>query len=119
MTSTKPPFLTNRAYDTLVWIAQILLPAVATFVLAVGNLVNWEYATVTAGIIMAADVLLGTLLGVSSKQYKAAGLADPETVGTIVVNETDEMKQYRLNLDVDPETLDSRTKVAFNVRPPS
>lgn len=68
----------NRAYDTGKYIAQIAMPAVATFYGTVGSL--WGFANVTevVGTITAADTLLGALLVLSAIQYNKQDKVAPE-----------------------------------------
>lgn len=61
--------LSDRAYDILKWVGLIALPAVSTFVGIVLPIWGVDQTT-TSGIVTtltAAGVLIGTLIGVSSK----------------------------------------------------
>lgn len=61
--------LSNKAYDVLKWIAQILLPAVATLYFALSKIWGFPYATEVVGTIAAVDTFLGALLGLSTLAY--------------------------------------------------
>ena len=61
--------LTNRVYDVLKYIAQIVLPAVATLYLALANIWGLPYGEAISGTIMAIDTFLGVCLGISSANY--------------------------------------------------
>ena len=61
--------LSNKSYDVLKWIAQILLPAAATLYVAVAGIWGFPYAKEVAGTISAVDLFIGTLLGISSMNY--------------------------------------------------
>lgn len=61
--------LSNKSYDLLKWIAQILLPAAATLYVAVAGIWGFPYAKEIAGTISAVDLFLGALLGISSVNY--------------------------------------------------
>jgi hypothetical protein len=61
--------LSNKAYDTLKWIAQYLLPALGTLYFALAGLWNLPYAEPVVGTIVAVDAFLGVILGISSSQY--------------------------------------------------
>lgn len=61
--------LKNSVYDVLKYIAQIALPAVATFYFAIAKIWGLPYAAEIVGTIAAIDTLLGTLLGIASKNY--------------------------------------------------
>ena len=68
--------MTNKTYDILKWIALILLPALATFYAAIATVWGLPYTEQVVGTITAVDTLLGTLLKISSDNYKAGGLSD-------------------------------------------
>ena len=62
--------MTNRTYDILKWIALILLPALATFYAAIAAVWGLPYTEQVVGTITAVETLLGTLLKISSDNYK-------------------------------------------------
>lgn len=62
--------LSNKAYDTLKWIAQIALPALATLYATLSIIWGIPYGDEVVGTISAIDVFLGALLGISSRKYK-------------------------------------------------
>ena len=61
--------LSNKAYDILKFIAQILLPAVGTLYFALARIWDFPYAEEIVGTITAIDAFLGALLGISSMNY--------------------------------------------------
>ena len=61
--------LTNKAYDVLKFIAQILLPAVGTLYFALAKIWEFPYAAEIVGTISAVDAFLGALLGISTANY--------------------------------------------------
>ena len=61
--------MSNRVYDTLKWIAQILLPAIGTFYFALAGIWKLPYAEEVVGTLTAVDTLLGCLLGISTINY--------------------------------------------------
>ena len=61
--------LSNKSYDLLKWVAQILLPAAAALYVAVAGIWGFPYAKEIAGTISAVDLFLGALLGISSMNY--------------------------------------------------
>ena len=69
--------LNNKTYDVLKWIAQILLPALATLYFALSKVWSLPYGTEVVGTITAIDAFLGALLGISSAQYNK----DPKSGG--------------------------------------
>ena len=64
--------LSNKAYDILKWIAQLLLPAVATLYFALAGIWGFPYGEQIVGTITAIDTFLGVILGISTAQYKKA-----------------------------------------------
>ena len=62
--------LSNQTYNTLKWIAQILLPALATLYLALAGLWGFPHTEAVVGTITAVDTFLGALLGLASKNYE-------------------------------------------------
>lgn len=61
--------MSNKVYDILKWIAQILLPAIGTLYFALANIWNLPYPQEVVGTITAVDAFLGVVLGVSTAQY--------------------------------------------------
>lgn len=64
--------LSNKTYDRLKWIAQILLPAIGTLYFALAKIWDFPYAEEIVGTISAFDLFLGTLLGISTANYNKA-----------------------------------------------
>ena len=62
--------LNNRLYDALKYIAQIVLPAIATLYFALSQIWGLPYGEEIVGTITAVDCFLGALLGISNVQYK-------------------------------------------------
>lgn len=58
--------LNPKLYDFLKFMAFVVLPAVATLLLALVPLLNWSPGAVAAGIVTLVDTFLGTILGKSS-----------------------------------------------------
>lgn len=59
----------NKVYDVLKWIAQYVLPGLATLYFAVSSLWGLPYVGEVVGTITAIDTFLGVILGVSTAQY--------------------------------------------------
>lgn len=62
-------FKNSRVYDILKWIALVVLPALSTLYIGLGQFWNIPYPSQIAGTIMLVDAFLGALLGISSIQY--------------------------------------------------
>lgn len=63
--------LSNKIYDILKWIAQLLLPAIGTLYFAIANIWGLPYGEQVVGTITAVDAFLGVLLGISGARYNA------------------------------------------------
>ena len=61
--------LSNKTYDILKYIAQILLPAIGTLYFALAGIWGFPYGEQIVGTITAVDTCLGILLGISTAQY--------------------------------------------------
>ena len=61
--------MSNKTYDILKWIAQILLPALGTLYFALAGIWNLPYGEAIVGTITAIDTFLGCILGISSISY--------------------------------------------------
>lgn len=71
--------MSNKVYDVLKFVAQILLPAIGTLYFALAKIWGLPYAAEIVGTISAVDAFLGALLGISTMQYnKAAELQPPD-----------------------------------------
>ena len=61
--------MSNKVYDVLKYIAQILLPALGTLYFALAKIWGFPYAAEVVGTISAVDAFLGALLKISTDQY--------------------------------------------------
>lgn len=60
----------NKVYDALVWVAQIVLPALGTLYFALSGIWSFPYGEQVLGTITAIDVFLGAILGLSKVNYR-------------------------------------------------
>ena len=61
--------MSNKTYDICKWIAQYLLPSLATLFFAVAQIWGLPYGEQIVGTITAIDTFLGVLLGISTANY--------------------------------------------------
>lgn len=61
--------ISNKAYDILKWVGMIALPAIGTLYFALAGIWGFPFGEQVVGTIMAVNVCLGALLGISSKNY--------------------------------------------------
>ena len=69
--------MSNKVYDILKYIAQIVLPALGTLYFALAKIWGFPYAAEIVGTISAIDAFLGALLKISTDQYNKEKLIEP------------------------------------------
>ena len=62
-------YMSNKVYDILKYIAQIVLPAVGTLYFALAGIRGLPFGEEIVGTITAVDTFLGVVLGISSYNY--------------------------------------------------
>ena len=103
--------ITGKLYDWLKYLAQIVLPALGTLYFTLAGIWGLPNADEIVGTIMAIDLFLGVLLGISQMNYNK-GIEDG---GELVVNED----QLLFQLDeekTDISKLEDKTEVRFKVK---
>lgn len=63
--------MSNKVYDTLKFIATIVLPALGTLYFALAGIWGFPYGEEVVGTITAIDAFLGAILQISSSHYNA------------------------------------------------
>lgn len=61
--------MSNKVYDILKFIAQVVLPALGTLYFALAGIWGWPMGEQVVGTITAVDTFLGVLLGISTSKY--------------------------------------------------
>lgn len=59
----------NKTYDILKWIAQILLPALGALYFGLASIWGLPYGEQIVGTITVIDTFLGVILGISTSNY--------------------------------------------------
>lgn len=62
--------MNSKVYDVLKWIALVVLPAVCVLYSTVGSIWGFPKVIEVLSTITAINTFLGTVLGISSTQYK-------------------------------------------------
>jgi len=62
--------MSNRVYDTLKWIALVLIPALASLYFGLSKIWGFPMGEEIVGTLTTIDTFLGTLLGISNVKYK-------------------------------------------------
>jgi len=100
--------LSNETYDTLKWVAQIVLPALGTLYFALSSIWGLPFGEQIVGTITAIDTFLGALLKLSSDGYSGDG--------QLIVDTSDPLKDvYSIALEDYPETLANKDTVVLKV----
>ena len=103
--------LTNKSYDALKWIAQILLPAAGASYFSVAQIWSLPYATEVVGTITVIDTLLGALLGLTSSSYYSQPFD-----GTMTVAKAEDGRTVNtLEINRNPEELQTQSVVTLKV----
>ena len=103
--------MTNKMYDILKFVAQIVLPALGTLYFALAGIWGFPYGEQIVGTIAAIDAFLGAILRISSVQYYKDG---KDVVGTVSVS--DENGEIGFDFgDMTAEDLASMKQVKVNV----
>ena len=61
--------MSNKTYDILKYIAQVILPAIGTLYFALAGIWGFPYGEQIVGTITAIDTVLGVALKISSDNY--------------------------------------------------
>ena len=75
--------MTNKMYDNLKFIAQIVLPALGTLYFALAGIWGFPYGEQIVGTIAAIDAFLGAILQISSTNYYKN---EKDIDGTLVID---------------------------------
>lgn len=63
-------FKNDKVYDTLKWLCQIVIPAIATLYFSLSGIWGFPYGEQVVGTLTAIDTFLGVCLDISTYQYK-------------------------------------------------
>lgn len=76
--------LSNKAYDIIKWIVWIVLPAVTTFLGVVLPLFDYPHTDTLLTILSAVTALIGTITGVSNRNYNKDIAEEPDAETDII-----------------------------------
>lgn len=99
--------LSNAVYDKVKWVAQYLLPALATLWITLAKIWNLPFGTEIGATITGIDLFLGAILGISSNNYQGDG--------TMNVQSSEEKEIYNLDLNIPAEELAEKKTITFKV----
>lgn len=98
--------LSNKVYDILKWVAQIVLPALGTAYFGLASIWGFPYGEQVVGTITVIDTFLGALLGISSVKYEGDGVLHVNT-------DDPDTDLYNLDLNIPVEDLPKKNCVVF------
>ncbi len=102
--------MNDKTYDILKRVALIVVPAMATFVNAVGIVWGVPYTNEVTATITAFGVFLGAAIGVSSKNY------EPDTHGNLVVTKHNDVYA---DFTAEPSNLKDGDTIILKVSKPT
>lgn len=107
------PVLPPKIYDFLKWVALVLLPAAATFYIAMSGPLHLPNAEGVSGAIIAVDTFLGAILNLSSKAYNSS---EKRFAGDAVVEGKGDDKKVSFAFNEHPADLvDGKNELTFKV----
>ena len=105
----------NGLYDGLKAMSQYIIPLETLVVFAIAIIVDLDAIDWLLGFLIAFNVVLGIVLGFAKRSYDRS---EAKYVGTMhVVLGTHGGKIFSLELNVDPDDLDTHEEVTFKVQP--
>lgn len=102
--------MNDKTYDILKRVALIVVPALATFVNAVGIVWGVPYTNEVTATITAFGVFLGAAIGISSKNY------EPDTHGNLVVTKHNDVYA---DFTAEPSNLKDGDTIILKVSKPT
>lgn len=114
--SDDTPFMSNKTYDALKFVTQILLPGIGTLYFALSGIWGFPNAEQVVGTITAVVTFLGLLLNVSSKTYQDSASRFDGVVN--VEQPSDERTLYSLEVQGDPSEIANKDEITLKVNKP-
>ena len=106
-------FFSNDWYNRLKWVAQVVLPALALFYITLAPLWGLPKPNEVSATVVATDLLLGTLLGLSNRQYQNS---NARFDGAILVDSNEAEGYTNLNVQLDPKAIANKDEVTVKVK---
>ena len=106
--------MTNKMYDILKFVAQIVLPALGTLYFALAGIWGFPYGEQIVGTIAAIDAFLGAVLRISSDQYYKQG---KDVDGTLVIDSDGETENwtFQMNPDISIDDITAKDSMKLKV----
>lgn len=113
---SEKPLMSNKTYDVLKFVTQILLPGIGTLYFALSGIWGFPNAEQVVGTITAVVTFLGLLLNVSSKTYQESASRFDGVVN--VEQPSDERTLYSLEVSGDPAEIANKNEITLKVNKP-
>jgi hypothetical protein len=115
-TTPKHPFISNKFYDVIKFIATIVLPASGAAYFGLAGIWGLPFGEEIVGTITIVDTFLGAVLIITTVRYNKS---DARFDGALVVDTSDPVKDSYL-IEVDNlATLPEKTEVSLKVTSPT
>lgn len=115
--SSKPAsMLSDRTYNFLRQSATIILPAVGALYVALALLWHLPKAEEVTGTVAALNVFVGVVVSLAQRWYNATGAKYDGSID--VKYDEDGAKKFLLNLDTDPDNIDTKSEITFKINSP-
>jgi hypothetical protein len=104
--------ITGKLYDMLKWVAQVILPAIATLYFTLAGIWNLPNGQQVIGTITAVDLFLGLILGISQTNFQKT----IEDGGELIVH-PDGKHVFSIDSNVvDMDKIGTKKEVRFKVK---
>lgn len=109
--------LSNKTYDALKWVAQILLPGLGALYFGLGQVWGFPNVEEVVGTITLIDIFLGGLLGFSSASYKKSDDYRDGSLTQVGSDPDTGMPHLAMTLNKTPDELMGKETVRLEVEP--
>ena len=106
-------FLSNKQYDFIKFLTVVLLPALGTLYFALAQIWNLPSGEEILGTMMALQVFIGAVMGISTKAYNAS---DAKYDGTLTTSDTPQKTIVSVETKDHPEVLAQKDEVLLKVK---
>ncbi len=105
--------ISDSFYKKIKILVMIIFPVFSTIYFIVGSIFGWANLPQVLGFIAVITTFLSVVLVISARFYNKS---DSRFDGSIDIHTTEaDVKVYSLNLNSDPEDLDSKSSILFKV----
>jgi len=102
--------LPEKWYNIAKWFVTIVLPAIGAAVFSLQNAFDISNAEQITGVCSVLAIFLGTVLGISTKNYNTS---DKAFDGDMIMTQGEDGDTFRLELNSTPEELAAKDNIRF------